>query len=476
MKITASLGLLVLAGTAWAGGVRGVTEAPAAGGVDALNPAVQAAPYESEYGMDAKQKQQFNLGARITVDNLKARPYQRHSNADATADNPSPSPLPPASEGSYEDTIKEEDALPPSGRRSLVDAPISVPLPPLHQAPPKQVAPSFGFGKAVSAAPGEISSTVLDSAAPASRRGIDNLKKPPVFNLNQLPGFTPEDSAAAANADYGRRVIGEPSKAAIAVPSMNPAGAAQSMPFPVMVEVKMAPQASAAEKMGFVPAPALRAPSPEGRGESVLTPQAAVTKLATDTGLIVDAAYPVLMSSPHRQTAFLRGWINSEKLMALTLNPLVVRVSVVSNAAPNPAERMLAVPVSLYLSVPAQETVSSFLDRTVGALEKQAGFRWRVDRGYQLARSASGSTLQLTGELPASSVDRLLAYPELLRLEPFVAPVEPAPAQARASAPAHRRQPTLLRKATDLVVLSTAFPWGGILVREIFFWIQATVL
>jgi len=501
MNVKSSIGLLLIAGSAWAGPKGMVAEAPVATGEGSLNPAIQAGPYESQYGMADQHRYQFNMGPRVTVDNLKAKPFFKETKKQS-----SPSPSPFQGEGNSkglgnDSLIKEEEGLTPSGKRSLVDAPMSPPVPVFHTLPPRGAPgmPELGFGRAAKAAPGEIGSTVLNSAAPVSRRAIENLKQPAVFQQKDIPGMTPETLVAAGSADYGLRVIGQPSRLPVALQGQSPVGGAQSLPFPVIVEVRMGPAAQAGPPSlpGFLkePAPSTRGPqpadagadgsgvprtpsAPSGRplpsGEGVLTPQAAVDKLENDTGMVVDPVYPILMSSPRRQTAFLRGWVSSEKLMALTLNPLVVRVSVVGSAAPSPVERLLDIPVTLHLQLPAQESVSDFIGRTVGGLEKQAGFRWRVARGYQLFRSANGGTVILTGELPASSVDRLLAYPDLLRVEPFTAPTE-AP-EAKRPAPAKKREPTVLRKATDLVVLTSAFPWMGILVREIFFWIQMAVV
>lgn len=437
--------LLMVCSAVWAGprGMSGEAPPPPTGEI--LNPAVQAGPYESQYGMAPQHKNQFNLGARITVDNLKARPFMRDGSRQPD-DTLHPSP------------IKEEAGLSPTGRRSLVDAPISPPLPALHTPPPAAVpVPVPGrFGQAVRAAPSEIGSTVLTPAAPVSRRALENLKKPAVFSATQLPGFTPETAMEAGQADYGRRVIGEAGRAPVAVPGQMPVAAPLGAPFPVLVELRLNGQTG--------------------------SPAAAAEALGAETGFVVDAAFPLLASSPNRHTAFLRGWVDSEKLMALTLSPRVVRVSVAGGAAPQSPQRLLEVPVTLHLALPAQESVSSFIGRSVAGLERQAGFRWRVSRGYQLSRSATGGTVVLTGELPAASVDRLLAYPELLRVEPYVAPAEPfdsfGSAQDRSAqgkppaVPAKPKAPGALHKAADLVVLTTAFPWMGILVREIYFWIQ----
>jgi len=456
-------------------GSRGfVGETQVATGNEMLRPEVQAAQFETQYGLSDRQRLEFNLGARYTIDDLPQRPYYNQGPEEGAGKLESRGvfkpmlALPPGA--SEREALESAPAKVGSEtpRRSLVDAPSPIPPVPFRTPPPpaqgltipghKTAAPSAlsAFGSAVHAVPGEVGATVLTPAPFAGRKLLDNLRQPSAFRPADIGGMTPEGAAAAGQVDYGRRVLGQASRTAVPVaPSI--AGSLQSYPLAVVVELRLSGPL---------------APPLGGSGEAqagAATPQAGAERLAKEAGFLLDPSFPPLMSSPNRRTAFLRGWVSSDRLMALTLHPLVARLSVAGGAAMSASGRLLEIPVTLYLRMRPGEGLADFVSRTVEALERQAGFRWRVSRGYQLLPSAAGNTMLLAGELPVAAVERLLNYPDLVRVEPYLTATETAP---RASTPAPPRAIPAARKALDWAVLTTAFPWMGILVREIFFWIQ----
>lgn len=462
---TLSALLLILAVPACAQRGTGAAGTTARGGsVELPSPGVQADQFQSTWGMSGSDLYKFHFGTSLT--DTKLPPNEQRSEA---ARKPHASPedlvLPPGGAGPVEAAPPQssgqelEVTQPPAPRRGLFDAPNAIPLP--RPEPPPLQGPGAlerlgALIRGGSAGTARIGEAALTPAPAPSKNLLENLKSPPAFAPKDVPGFSPEMSVAAGGADYGRRVIGEKAGLPPAV-NLPPTGPAlQVYPLPVLVEVLL-PAAGASAARAADPARAL-----EGQ-----------------RGIVVDRSFPVLYSSGRKQTAFVRGWVHPDDLMELTLNQQVVRIAVVTGGDMRAMLPALSVPVALHLRMPAAESIDSFLVRSVEGLETRAGFKWRVARGYQLYPSPWGHTVVLTGDLPSSGMDRLLAYPDLARVEPFIAP---ASAETAAVPVAETAKPAPFRArgmsghaakgASDLAVLSTAFPWGGIMMREIFFWLR----